>query len=58
VEDEVIEFVCRNNGTLLTVQASQGLGFEMLNELTTEWSLTTEEKSGLTALRASIPVSL
>jgi len=58
VQDEVIEFICRNNGTLLTVQASQGLGFEMMNELTTEWSLTTEEKSGLTALRARIPVSL
>jgi len=30
----------------------------MMDELTTEWSLSTEEKSGLTALRARIPVSL
>jgi signal transduction histidine kinase len=58
VEDEVIEFVCRNNGTLLSVQASQGLGSEMMDELTIEWSISTEAKSGLTALRARIPVSL
>lgn len=58
IEDEVLEFVARNDGIPLVHQASKGVGSQMMDELTTEWSLTTEESTGLTALRASIPVSL
>ena len=58
IDDEVLDFVARNDGIPLVERTSKGVGSQMMDELTTEWSLTTEEKSGLTALRASIPVSL
>jgi signal transduction histidine kinase len=58
IDDEVLNFVARNDGLPLAEQTNVGVGSQMMDELTTEWSLSTEEKSGLTALRARIPVSL
>lgn len=58
VDDDVIDFISYNNGLPLAEQTTQGVGSQMMDELTTEWSLTTEPDSGLTALRARIPVSL
>jgi signal transduction histidine kinase len=58
IDDEVLDFVARNDGIPLVEQTSKGVGSQMMDELTTEWSISTEDSSGLTALRARIPVSL
>jgi glucose-6-phosphate-specific signal transduction histidine kinase len=58
IDDEVLDFIARNDGIPLVEQTSKGVGSQMMDELTTEWSISTEAASGLTALRARIPVSL
>jgi hypothetical protein len=58
IEDEVLNFVSRNDGIPLVEQTTKGIGSQMMDELTIEWSISTEPQSGLTSLRARIPVSL
>jgi hypothetical protein len=56
--DEILSFQARNNGQSLQGQVSKGMGSQMMDELTLEWSLANDERSRKTVLRATIPVSL
>jgi signal transduction histidine kinase len=58
IDDEVLDFVASNDGTLVSTADGGGLGSQMMNELTTEWSIATDPVTKLTELRARIPVSL
>ena len=56
--DDLIDFVAKNGGKPIKADVTLGMGSQMLDELTVDWSLTQDERQGKTVLSATIPVSL
>lgn len=56
--DEVMEILVRNNGRAPLARASKGVGSQMYDELTLNWTLTHNRALGTVDLKALLPISL
>ncbi|MEY4422954.1 MAG: hypothetical protein RLZZ258_57 [Actinomycetota bacterium] len=55
-EDELIELTAVNDGNPVPTEAPEGVGSQMLNELTLDWNIQNRAGSGV-VFRASLPLS-
>ena len=55
-EDVTLLLTCTNNGSEPT-SSSGGMGTQMMDALTVEWSLEYKKTAGLTVLSALLPIS-
>jgi hypothetical protein len=55
-EDELIELTATNDGSPVSTAAPEGVGSQMLNELTLDWSIQNRPGAGV-VFRASLPLS-
>ena len=56
--DEVMEILVRNNGRAPLARTTKGVGSQMYDELTLNWTLTHNRSLGTVDLKALLPISL
>jgi two-component sensor histidine kinase len=57
-EDSVIEFSASNDGISPPLNRIPGLGSKTFDELTQDWSIRADQRTGKTVLRARVPISI
>ena len=55
-DDFNLEITVSNDGIPLTAQNQLGVGSRLIEELTTDWSITSNKASGLTVFKANLPL--